>query len=298
MTNASIDYDADFTTYAGAIAGYSNGDITNCSAESSIDVVNEDYSSYVGMLVGFTQGKLDSNTLITEFSPNIIDNNIVSGNITLYETELGFVGGLAGKTYNTTVSNNISTVTLEITTGAYKTYIGGLIGHNYGGIFNGYEDYVDEVNIYVENNIASANIHVDAGTADIALGGFIGYNMKGYNRDNYVESRIYNVVETSTSSANDYIIRIGGYFGEAWESQVEDVIINTIADLTSADTDTKVTGVLAGGDYLEYTPGNIYVVTPSYFETTGFQTGSSAELLISSFYTTLGWEEGFLDFIE
>ncbi|XFA99423.1 lipoprotein [Candidatus Izemoplasma sp. B36] len=297
VINAFINIDADFITYAGFIAGYSNGDITGCRTSGMMQVENEDFASYLGLVVGFTQGKLDDTTLVDEFEPNLIDDNYVHGEIELIEGELGFVGGIAGKTYNTTVSNNVSLVDLDVTTGTYPVYIGGLIGHNYGGLLKPFSDLVDDVNIYIENNITASTINVAVTNSDVSVGGFIGYNMKGYNRDNYVESNI-DVTEETTSVTNDYVIKIGGYFGEGWESQVEDVIINTTADLTTPDTTSNyATGALAGEDYLEFEPIRVYLVTPSSFSSGDLLTGSESELLVSSFYTTLGWPIDFLDIL-
>ena len=297
IENANISFDSDFATYAGLIAGYSNGNITGCDVEGTITIENDNYGSYIGMLVGFTQGKIDETTIITEFEPNLINQNTVTGQITITEGELGFIGGLAGKTFNTTVSNNFSSTSLDITTGNYQVYIGGLIGHNFGGIYKGYEAYVDDVNIYIENNISQNLIEVTVNNADVSIGGMIGYNLKGYHRDNYVESNIL-VDEVEVAITNEYMIKVGGYFGEGWESQVEDIIINTTTNAIFVPDNTQnyAVNALSGKNHLEFTPSNVYIVIPSNFNTEDFLTGTAAELLISSFYTTtLGWATDFLD---
>ncbi|MCK4551776.1 MAG: hypothetical protein KAU02_02580 [Tenericutes bacterium] len=298
LTNISIDFEAIFIAYVGGVAGFSDGAISNCEVSGNIVVSNENYSSYIGMLVGFTQGKLDRETLISEFEPNVIDNNTSDGIITVVSEELGFVGGLIGKTYNTTVSNNVSYTELDVTAGIYPVFIGGLIGHNYGGILIGFNEVTEETSIYIENNIAKNTITLTPAFGNVSVGGFIGYNNKGYNRDNYVEA---NIIIGELNIAEDKPIKLGGYFGEAWKTQVKDVIVNstfTNDNISYLMFPEFVEGALVGGDYLEYPPENIYVVTPTAFDTTGLQTKTATEILEPNFIAGLGWESDFLSELE
>ncbi|MCK5732400.1 MAG: hypothetical protein KAH13_05235, partial [Tenericutes bacterium] len=94
---------------------------------------------------------------------------------------------------------------------------------------------------------------------------------------------------------------IGGYFGEAWKTQVENVVIDSTFTSSHVDYlmfELFVKGALAGGDYLEYTPENIYVVIPADFDTTGLQTKTVTEIFEPAFITSLGWESDFLSELE
>ena len=223
LVNISIDYNSTFITYAGGIAGFTNGDIENCEVSGTLDVLSSESSVYAGMLVGFTQGKLYQDTTVEEFEPNMISNNKVSGLVNVVSHEIGYIGGMIGKTYNTTVAMNVSFVDISVTVNAYSVFIGGVIGHNFGGILHDFPEIVDDVNIYIYENITVNQITVNNDEGSFVVGGFIGYNSKGSHKDNYVQSEI--TLEGEALEAN--IIKVGGYYGENWNSQSEKIFIDS-----------------------------------------------------------------------
>lgn len=297
LINVSIDYNATFISYVGGLAGYSNGDIDGCNVEGSIEVLNTDSSLYIGMLVGFTQGKLYQDTTVEDFRPNIISNNRVNGTVTAISNEIGYVGGMIGKSYNTTVNGNISLVNLNVDVNEYTVFIGGLIGHNFGGILHDFAEIVDDVNIYIYENITVNQITVTDDSGSFTLGGFIGYNSKGYHKDNYVQSDV--TLQGEASEEN--LIKVGGYFGENWNSPAENIFIRSsyLNNLTG-DGITIVDGALGGGLYGSHTESTIYLFDPSSFlpldSVENYETADATDLEDPDFFVNIfGWDSGFLD---
>lgn len=291
ITNMDINVESSFICYVGGLAGYTNGDIENVSVSGSITVDNSDGNSYVGMLLGFTQGKVDEETTLEDFVPNLIDNNTVEGTLYVTTSNVGFIGGLVGKTYNTTVSNNVSTATLEVIGGEFPLYVGGLVGHNYGGIRIGFEELIDETEIYIENNVVKTSIAVTLSEQNASIGGFVGYNNKGTNRNNYVEATITvdgDALETNT-------VKIGGYAGENWESGFEKLVMNSSYTDNVVGTKVLMVGPYMGGDFTNTSNvfSNLYISSTSNFEVDGFVVQSS-DLTTATFYQdTMGWSPEF-----
>lgn len=293
----SIDYNATFITYAGGIAGYSNGNIEDCTVSGNIDVLNSESSIFLGMLVGFTQGKLYQDTTVEEFEPNLISNNTVTGTINAVSKEIGYIGGMIGKTYNTTVTMNASFVNLTVNVNDYSVYIGGVIGHNFGGILHDFPELVDDINIYIYDNVTVNTITVNDDSGSFSVGGFIGYNSKGYHMDNYVQSTI----TLAGDAIEGNLIKVGGYFGENWNSPVENIFIRSdYTNNLSAEGLSINKGALGGGLYGERTESTIYMFSPSNF--LPVDSGETIETVDSTdlddpdfFLDTFGWDQAFLD---
>ncbi|MBI9009284.1 MAG: hypothetical protein JEZ05_04560 [Tenericutes bacterium] len=218
--NFSIVYETDFLTYAGLVAGFTDGNIDNVTVDGSIDITNTGMNSYVGLLIGFSQGPLDNLTLASEFLPNVISNNTVTGTVLLDSDNIAFVGGMIGKTFNSNVTDNFANTDVSVSLHDYFGYVGGFIGDNYGGILIGFEEDVDDSNIYIENNVSISVIDVTIEQNDVSIGGFIGYNHSGYNRDNYSETDL----TVSGTNLETTEVNVGGYIGENWNS----VVMNTV----------------------------------------------------------------------
>jgi hypothetical protein len=248
LSNVSIVFETDFITYAGALAGYTEGNVENITVTGAIDVTNTTSNSYVGLLLGFSQAPLDALTTAADFVPNIIADNYATGTVTLDSNNVPFVGGLIGKTFNTNVADNYSNTVISVRLDEYLGYVGGFIGDNYGGILVGFEDDVDNADIYIENNVSISIINVTIDKLEVSVGGFIGYNHSGYNRDNYSESDINiigNVEETTT-------VNVGGYIGENWNSEILNSV--TVYSYSEAFDTTYIENYdlfIVGGDYSE-----------------------------------------------
>lgn len=220
LTNVSISVENEFITYVGALAGYTEGDVENITVTGDVDVTNTTSNSYVGLLLGLCQAPLEAITTAADFEPNVVANNNVTGTVTMDSTNIPFVGGMIGKTFNSNILDNYSNTDVTVLLGEYLGYVGGFIGVNYGGLLIGYEEDVDDVAIYIENNVSISSVTVTINKMKLSVGGFIGYNHSGYNRDNYSKTDIEllgNVDETTT-------INIGGYIGENWNSEITNTV--------------------------------------------------------------------------
>jgi len=286
ITNFDISFQADFITFVGGLAGYTNGDVQNVTVSGDITIENSDANSYIGMLLGFTQGKVNQGTTLEEFVPNLVDNNIAEGTIHVISNNVGFIGGLVGKTYNTTVSNNYSEVILEVIGGEFPIYVGGLIGHNYGGLLVGFEDLIDETQIYIENNIVKTSIAVTLSEQNASVGGFVGYNNKGFNRNNYVATTI--TVDGTSLETNT--LKIGGYAGENWDSGFEKIIINSNYTDTVSGTKILMVGALMGGNFNINPINDVYVSSTSNFPLDDHEDNvQSADLSLVFYQYTMSW---------
>ena len=292
LTNVSIIFETDFLTYVGGLAGFTEGNVENVTVTGVIDVNNTLSNSYVGLLIGLSQAPIDALTTVIDFKPNTILNNSVSGTITLDSDNVPFIGGMIGKTFNSNVANNYSETVITVRLDEYLGYIGGFIGDNYGGLLYGYEDDIDDVNIYIENNVSISDITVTIDKKDVSVGGFIGNNHSGFNRDNYCESEIHilgNVEATTT-------LNIGGYIGENWISQVNNTV--TVYNLTiSIDSDYINNNALfiIGGDFSEADFQHNYVACLSddidVSDLAGLSEITSADYESSTFFSdTMLWE--------
>lgn len=294
LADVSIEFETDFLTYVGGLAGYTEGNIENVTVTGSIDITNTSSNSYVGLLLGHSQAPLDLLTSAADFESNVISNNSVTGSVTLDSNNIPFVGGMIGKTFNTNVTNNYSNTVITVRLDEYLGYVGGFIGDNYGGLLIGYEDEVDDVNIYIENNVSISQINVTIDKLEVSIGGFIGYNHSGYNRNNYSETEINilgNVVATTA-------INIGGYIGENWNSE----ILNTVTVYSYNETfDTEFIEnndlYIVGADFSDSDFLNNYVACQSedidVSGISGLGEITSADYQSSAFFeNTLEWPIG------
>lgn len=216
LTNVSVNVETDFLTYVGGLVGFTTGNVTDVSVSGDLTVLNSVSNSYMGLLVGYTQSPLETDTDAATFVSNVLENNEVSGNLVLTSENIAFLGGLVGKTFNTTVKDNYSDTDITLITSTAQSYLGGFIGHNYGGILEGHEAEVDDVNIYIENNVSLSIINITVDEKDISFGGFIGYNQSGYIRNNFSNTEITAIgIYAETQTFN-----IGAFLGENWDAQV------------------------------------------------------------------------------
>ncbi len=257
LDEVSIDVETDFLLYVGALVGYSMGDISNnVVTNADITVLNTSSNTFVGLLVGYTQGV--ETTYLDEFVANSITSNEVEGSITVRSAEIAFVGGLIGKAYNSTVSFNSSNATLDVSANGtdVPVYVGGFIGHNYGGILVDFGlGAIEDTDIFIEFNISNSVITVADSTSNLAIGGFIGFNQAGVTQNNYVVADIVLTGEQSETNT----VRVGGFIGENYEAKsVRNVILLSL-DSSAFTGQCELDGYVAGR-YTEYIATYIYLV--------------------------------------
>jgi len=291
ITSVNIDYETDFLTYAGGLAAFALGDITNVTVEGDITIVNSVSNCYVGLLIGYTQPDINTLTDAADFDPNDLTNNSVIGSISVDSQDIAYVGGLVGKTFNTQVTDNYSEVDLDVTLNNSMGYIGGFIGHNFGGLIVNYVEQVNDVNVYIQNNVSISTISVSLNDKNASIGGFIGYNHFGYNSDNYSKTNI----SLSGSALETTVINLGGYFGENWSSQmINNVTYYSYTEALTVDFDLRTDTFVTGGNYSTYEFVGNYILsddlTLDVSEIEELDLLTNADLTNDFFTNTLEWE--------
>jgi uncharacterized repeat protein (TIGR02543 family) len=171
--NVSI-YSAASDSSIGALAGYSDGKIINCTSSGTISVSG----SYVGGLVGYAN------------SGSIIG---CSSSCTVTDTADGtYVGGLIGESYSGVSVNSYATGNV---TAGNSGYVGGFAGQNYSAL-----------NCYSTGSVTTSGEM----SAALAVGAFAGIDASGYVFNCYSSSSV-SVSALASSSANT--IYIGGFDG-------------------------------------------------------------------------------------
>ncbi len=288
ITDFDIEYTTNFLTYAGGLAGYLIGDVTNVNTSGTINITSSASNIFVGLLVGLSQAQLDSNVTVDSFEPNILQNNTVSGDITVSPTNFAYVGGLAGKAYNTEILDNTASGTINVSGGDYHVYTGGLVGHYYGGILVGFEKDVESTDILIQNNVTNEEITVTSAENGASVGGLIGYSQYGVISNNAAFSDIQ--VDGNT-------LYVGGYTGENWHSVLEKLIVDTSLNVTvGTETTVYSIGTIIGKDFTETEISDGFYVFDSSnttFDAQGMQTTFSNFQNSSWLQTTLGWESDY-----
>ncbi len=298
MTDVSIDYTTSYLTYAGGIAGFTFGSITGSSVNGEITIKNYASNTYAGLLTGYAQAEITQTTTIEDFTPGLIQNNEVNGTLNVEAGEIAYLGGMIGKTYNVSVNNNTSITHVNVIAEGtdLPVYVGGFIGHNYGGILTNFPTEVDDVNIYIEDNVSCSVISVTNTAANLFVGGFLGFNQKGYVRDNFSQSSI--TMDGTLSEANT--VRVGGFLGENFESQIESVVvdININSDDFVGDFQKSI---YVAGRFTELLAEDIYITgMTAILPDTGDDITliQASDLLNPNFYQdSLGWSVEFSNLI-
>lgn len=290
----SITYTTTFMTYAGALAGELSGDVANVFVDGDISIVNAQSTSYVGLLSGLIQAPVTESTTADMFEPNLISDNHASGSIVLRSKYFAYVGGLAGKVYNSEITGNFVSSSLDVTCTIYRAYVGGLIGHNYGGILIGYEEFVETTDIFISNNTVLSTIDVTSTGTQASVGSLIGYTQFGILFDNYAKSDII------ATGAN---LLLGGFFGESWFGRMDSSLTITTFEVVGSTEEghTLSFSTICGFANEQFAEeGNYYVLTANIaFTDNGGIESSIGDLSTVAFYQdTLEWDDSIFDFSE
>lgn len=290
LTGVNIDYTSDFITYAGGISGMTDGTLNLNTVEGTIHVNNTLSNTYAGLLTGFSSGK--NPTDIAKFERNYITNNTVSGSIDVDSGAIAFVGGLAGKTFNSSVVGNVSDADITVVADGVNVpvYVGGFVGHNYGGVLIDFgSSDIEDPNIYVKNNISFSTVQVTNESSNIYVGGFMGFNQASYLIDNFSQSDI--TVSGEMQEANT--AKIAGFLGENFEAQADSNLAMITID-TSNYTNTANVDAYVAGAYTDYQADNTYIYNPGSvaLQDNGddITEATMTDLVDSAFYQDdLGW---------
>ena len=108
--------------YAGGIAGYNYGTITNC-ANNGGEVSASGYNNYVGGIAGYN----NSGTII---------NCVNGGGVSASGSYVNYAGGIAGVNNKGTIANNAHSGEVSASGSSTYNYAGGIAGLNNGTITN------------------------------------------------------------------------------------------------------------------------------------------------------------------
>lgn len=208
IENGLVDYQTDFLTYAGLLAGYVSGDLENVSVSGIVRIESSQSNVFAGGLAGFVTSKVTSTTTATEFQATTLVDVVIDATIDVDAKNYAYVGGLAGKTYNVAIQG--ATVVSDITAAndQYRLYAGGLSGHNYSGLLRGFEHVLDSTDIVHEDIIVETKI--TALSMKGSVGGIYGLDSHGVLRRGAARSEFF-FGETPLTA--------GGLAGESWSGQ-------------------------------------------------------------------------------
>jgi len=235
--------------YVGALAGYNESTITNCSASGAVG----DYSCYYGGgLVGSNSGNITNSSFSGSVNGehdigNLVGNNTgtiincsATGDIDSFDYSGGLVGSNSGIITGCSASGNVI---------GYYRYIGGMVGYNTGPIMdcstNASVSGVSEVGGLVGQNEqglitnchASGSITCESSSFTITnIGGLV-----GYNNDADITNCYYDPC-SPTISGDNYL---GGLVGYNNLGSITDCHVTGAVTISG----TKYLGGLVGRNY-------------------------------------------------
>lgn len=216
IEGASITYTSDYITYVGILAGMSIGNIENVNVSGTIDVENTKGNLFAGLLVGFANVEISPSMVAEDFVKSQLVHNVAQGTLIVDTKNFLYAGGLVGKAHNVDLIGNQVQASIDARNQVYRAYVGGLIGHHYGGILIGYEEFVETTDVYVKENIVSAVIDAVSIGTNLSVGGLIGYAHYSVIEDNFVIGDY-----TIASDQTDF----GGALGEGWTVTMKDIVV-------------------------------------------------------------------------
>lgn len=247
--SSTMNNNGESSFYAGGLAGYNKGSVSNCSSSGTVSL-NNTYTyaylyRYIGGLIGYNDnGSVSSSSGIVEVKAlNFTDKTHAGGLIgynkngsvrdssssgsinaaTISSNESdNTIGGLIGKNdINSTITNSSSSAAVTGTSGNFS--IGGLVGYNnYSAI---------------ESCYSTGSLNASEG---YAAGGLIGYSRDSQSNNNYSHSNV-------SSSGTDYSGGLVGvlYSGSVYHSysigKVEATGYNSIGGLVGISVSAAIT---------------------------------------------------------
>jgi hypothetical protein len=216
ITNVFIDVVHEGILYVGGLAGYVSNDVIDVFVSGSIVAQNHHSNTFAGLLAGFVTAKISSSMSATQFIPNILENIQVQGSLTVHGKNFIYAGGLVGKLYNTELKNIDVSAMITIVHQQYRAYVGGVVGHNYSGILQGFESVITDPDIKQMGLRADVRMNVSSQGTRVSVGGLMGYNNYGVISQSAVNAIF-------TLSAQEIIS--GGIIGEDWQGTLQSLVV-------------------------------------------------------------------------
>jgi hypothetical protein len=288
VTDFSISVSTEFLAYVGGLVGYVSGNLTDCTVSGTIAITHATANVYVGLLAGFSTAKITSTMIASEFAENVISECVATGEITVEGERFLYVGGLIGKTYNTEVTRCAAETTLGVTSSANRAYVGGLIGHNYGGILIGHEAELSRsTQIKIEYSTAVTTMSIFSNGTQTSAGGLIGYDQSGWINAVYAVSQI-------SLSGNNF--NAGGLTGEAWNDTIQNAVASSHMWAPNSVLSYRVSGIAVQKQAATILNSYFKLTTDlTVLDTTGTPVTAVTLALADWYVTTLTWDGEIID---
>jgi hypothetical protein len=260
LADMTIDYTTDFLSYAGLLAGYVSGDLSNIAVSGSIRILSSQSNVFAGGLAGFATSKVAQSTTATQFQATVFETIAVDVSIQIDAKNYVFVGGLAGKTYNVAILGATIDTQIEATNDQYRIYAGGLSGHNYSGLLKGFEHVLDNTDIVHEDLLVKATIQTIGLKG--AVGGLYGHDSYGVVRRAAASLTVHFGGEPLTS---------GGLAGESWNGSYHQSAASLVFGTAVVDHDAYEWGPLVGSTWgTILASSSVYALNTTLTPTTSF----------------------------
>ncbi|HOW38493.1 MAG TPA: hypothetical protein PLZ76_06245, partial [Bacillota bacterium] len=286
LTDVTVNVNPNRAFYAGLLVGYLTGNLTNIQVNGTLTVNNAAGSTYAGLLAGFATTPVEQMDVPTDFIESVLRGCRAEGRLTVATKLFGYVGGLVGKTFNVELNDCRSTASLTASAETDRLYVGGLVGHNYGGYLAGHADAIErDPFVLTERCAAVSKISVVSRGTKALVGGLFGYDGLGHLEDCFAYSEI---------TAAGALLSVGGLVGESWTQTVLDSVVKSVVSITPSEGQTVTYGGVAGFFEDSATAqGARFLTQSATVPTVTGGTAVTAENLASAtwYQTALGWND-------
>lgn len=271
IMNFSIDIASDSMTMAGGLAGRIQGNVEAVAVSGDLVIDSGGGNVYAGLLVGQTDAYVTNTMAAADFIPNTIHDIQADGSLTIVAKNIIYAGGLAGKIVNSLVFNTTVEVSLDASsTGSVRSYAGGLVGHHYGGLLIGFEEYVTTTELPLSNHFVTATITLDSTGSQGVAAGFAGYSQYGIYRNNLVDVSVLLKGKTMIGSL---------FVGEAFQGDFErNLGVGSLAAVSETDQTVTVTELYGFQNAETVWANNFYLLETTLPITSDFVAGEEATL--------------------
>ena len=255
-----------YKVFVGGIAGRAEGNVNGCSSSVNLTVSEANADTYAGGIVGYLSFKSSSSSPLTLSASG---NASISGGGSVY------VGGFAGYTSSTLYLSKCYTemqITSTTSSDNAYAYAGGLVG--YGG------------DVTIGDSYATGA--VTATSSDNAYaGGLVGYGDRVTISDSYATGDVTAATSSCSSFSSDTCV--GGLVGYGRDVTISDSYATGAVTATSSDI--TYAGGLVGYCYNNVTIGDSYATgavtaTGSSSSAGGLVGSASSSVTISDSYAT------------
>ena len=290
IADFSIDVDSASMILAGGLAGRIQGNVENVIVSGDIVIESDGSNVYAGLLAGQSDAIVTATMAAADFEANRIHDAQADGTLTINAQNIAYAGGLIGKIYNSIVYNTQIDAALDISSaGSYRSYAGGLVGHHYGGLLVGFEEYVTSIELPLSDNFICAEITLQSTGSQGIAGGFAGYSQNGIYQDNIVDASVLLKGKTL----------YGGLFvGEAFQGNFKrNLGVGSLAAESETDQSVTITALYGFQNGETVWTDNFYLLEtslPIASDFTGGELATTPEITDAAWYPI--WMDGNDDF--